>query len=546
MTRVTRLARSRSRAALWALALAPIAACGASSAESSSRGGADNGVPSPGSGDGVGGGTSTGGGGAGQGGSSLPPEQHVESSFGAPVATGRYVWIANPSSGRVAYIDAKTLAIKIVEAGNAPTYLAAVPSGADEDVAVVLNVLSFDATVLRAKGGALSTVSLPVASSGNAWAVSPDGRWATAWTDARRVASPDPIDGYQDVTVLDLKAGAERATSLAVGYRPLSMTYDASSTRAFAITQDGVSVIDLGGAQPKVAQNVALGPDPLEDASQRYVSITPDGAYALVRREGKANIGVVSLAEGTITDVTLPGAATDLALSADGARAVAVVRDLGLVALLPIPGIASAPGVFQSFTVAGTTVGSVVLAGAIGLLYTTALPTAALTAFDASASPPAPRAIKLRAPVLAVFPTADAANAIVLHDALSLEGGTKYAGALSVVPIAADLPSKILGLEAPPVSVAISPSGHRAVVATGDAAHPAYRFVVAQMPSQTIDVHPLASEPIAAGIVAGADRGFVAQKHPDGRITFVDFTTGGVQTLTGFELASQVVTGSTP
>src|SRR5262245_30173447 len=30
-----------------------------------------------------------------------PPEKEVESSFGAPVATGNYVWIANPTSGRV-------------------------------------------------------------------------------------------------------------------------------------------------------------------------------------------------------------------------------------------------------------------------------------------------------------------------------------------------------------------------------------------------------------------------------------------------------------
>jgi hypothetical protein len=58
--------------------------------------------------------------------------------------------------------------------------------------------------------------------------------------------------------------------------------------------------------------------------------------------------------------------------------------------------------------------------------------------------------------------------------------------------------------------------------------------------------YQLASQPIAAGIVAGASRGYVAQKHPDGRITFVDFTTGAVRTLTGFELASQVIDGSTP
>ncbi len=546
MTPETSLRRPAFAAAAFTFALAPIVACGASST-SGEAAYADSGGAN---GDGSGAGSTSGAGGAGTGTGTgtTPPEQHVESSFGAPVATGRYVWIANPSSGRVAYIDATTLAIKIVDAGNAPTYLAAVPSKADEDVAVVLNVLSRDATVLRAKGGVLSTASLPVASSGNGWAVSPDGRWATAWTDVRRVQSPDPIDGYQDVTVLDLRVGKEQATPLTIGYRPLSMGYDAASKRAFAVTQDGVSIVDLGGSEPVVVKNVALGADPLEDASHRYVSITPDGSYALVRREGQATVGVVSLDDGTRTEVVLPGPATDLALSADGTQAVAVVREQGLVALLPIPEIASDPEGFATFTVPDTTVGSVVLASEspVGLLYTTAVPIPAITAFDSSAASPKPRSIKLRAPVLAVFPTADASHAIVLHDALQLEGGTKYVAALSVVPVAQELPSKILGLEALPVSVAIAPAGHRALIATGDATHPAYRLIVASMPSQKLDVHTLASEPIAAGIVAGADRGFVAQRHPDGRITFVDFKTGGVRTLTGFELASQVVDGSTP
>jgi hypothetical protein len=64
------------------------------------------------------------------------------------------------------------------------------------------------------------------------------------------------------------------------------------------------------------------------------------------------------------------------------------------------------------------------------------------------------------------------------------------------------------------------------------------------MPSLEVTKVTLASQPISAGIVAGANRGYVAQKHPDGRITFVDFETGEIRTLTGFELASQVVDGS--
>ncbi|MEO7036922.1 MAG: hypothetical protein ABI548_23435, partial [Polyangiaceae bacterium] len=54
---------------------------------------------------------------------------------------------------------------------------------------------------------------------------------------------------------------------------------------------------------------------------------------------------------------------------------------------------------------------------------------------------------------------------------------------------------------------------------------------------------PLSSDPLpgATGIVPEAKRGFVAQKHPEGRITFIDLDTGAAQTLTGFEIAARVV-----
>ena len=58
---------------------------------------------------------------AGTGGAPLPPEVEVESSFEVPVATGKFIWVANPQSGRVAYVDASTLEVHTVEAGNAST-----------------------------------------------------------------------------------------------------------------------------------------------------------------------------------------------------------------------------------------------------------------------------------------------------------------------------------------------------------------------------------------------------------------------------------------
>jgi hypothetical protein len=59
-----------------------------------------------------------------------------------------------------------------------------------------------------------------------------------------------------------------------------------------------------------------------------------------------------------------------------------------------------------------------------------------------------------------------------------------------------------------------------------------------------VDRYELGSPPIAVGVLAASKRAFVAQKHPEGRVTFVDVETGLARTLTGFELGARVVDGS--
>lgn len=501
--------------------------------------GAEYGNGTGGSGGG-GGGFATGGTGGGGGGP--PPETELESTYGAPVATGHYVWIANPASGRVAYIDAATLEIHVVEAGNAPTVVAAVPDPED-DVAIVLNVLSHDATLFRAKGPSVTASSFEVPSSGNSFAISKDGHFAVAWTDSKRVVDPDPFDGFQDITVLDLTKSEAASTPLTVGYRPVAMGFDADVKRAFAVTQDGITVIALDGGAPSVVKNIQLGALPSGDAVEQDVAITPDGAYALLRREGDATVGVFSLDTGERTDVTLSGPVTDLDLSPSGDTAVCVVRDTSEVALLKVPEIVTDPAAITVVPIAGATIGSVSLPleSPLAFLYTNGVPSTILASVDTSDVAKAPSYYKLWAPIQSVFPTADAAHAVVLHGPMD---GSQYPAAMSVLPIASGLPANLTGLDGPAVSVAVAPAGHRAIVAAGDETIPEYRLYVASMPSLEVTKIKLASQPISAGIVAGADRGYVAQKHPDGRITFVDFKTSEVRTLTGFELGSGVVDGS--
>jgi hypothetical protein len=524
------------------------------------------------------------------GAASLPPEVKEESSFQSPVATGKIVWIANPSSGRVAYIDATTFAVKTVEAGNGPTYLAAIPDPND-DVALVLNVLSGDATLLRVQQGNLVTATFPSTADANALAISQSGRWAIAWTNTAQITNPDPTQGFEQAVVLDLSSatdagvGARPPTSVTLGFRPVQVAFDEpNESHAFAVSEDGIVVIDLlDGAQPTPTANYplqavadadagaadALSADDSGDAANAGdsssadgnststtgtasgapdVSFTPDGSYALVRQDGIQSITVVALADGTTTTVPLPALPTDLTLSPAGDFAVAVLRDTSTVVVLPIPGIVSDPSSVTTTAIAGETIGRAIVTaqGKTALLFTTAAPVERMTVLT-FAPTPTYRTIALHAPVLAVFPTADAQNAIVLHDITPSNG---VEGAFSIVPIASSLPANIVSLPAPPTAVALAPSSDRALVSMRDDTAQNYGVYLARMPSLQTISYVLASPPIAVGIVAGADTGYIAQDYSEGRITFVDLEedggAGGVRTITGFELGARIVEGSSP
>jgi hypothetical protein len=591
-----------------------LAALGCSSADS----GSDSfsaGVPGPA--ESSGGASSSGGGGGGafaggdDGGlAALPPEPKVENLYEAPVATGHIVWIANPTSGNVAYIDAKTFAVQTVAAGNAPTYLAAVPDPTD-DVAIVQNVLSQDATLLRVHAGQITATTYPSTPDANAWAISGGGRWALAWANAEFVQNPDPTQGFQEVEVIDL-SGQVSPIVLNVGYRPSQIVFSPDESHAYAVTEDGLSVLDLTGqsvpaavalyplsasgpppqsleasAAPEASAPEAASPEAStsdgasedagpqggggalsdvivaanEDGSTSVsttpdVSFTPDAQYALVRIDGSPVITMVSMADGTAVPVALPSPATDLTIApGTGAFAVAVMRELSEVAILPLPGVFSDPTSFTTVSIPNQVIGRALVTadGKSALLFTAAAPVPALTVLTLGAQP-SYRTVTLHAPVLAVFPTPDGRNAVVLHQVTPTPGST-IEGAFSIVPVTEDLPPIIQGVPAPPTAVAIDPTSSYALVSIRDDTSSTFGFYLGLMPSLQIIPYTLASAPIAVGMAAGASRGYVAQDYPEGRITFVDLngasgcdasTCNPARTITGFELASRIVNGGTP
>ena len=357
---------------------------------------------------------------------------------------------------------------------------------------------------------------------------------------------------------------------VSVGFRPVAVAFAADGAHAFAVTQDGISVIDVRAAGgPKQIKNVHVTDNPTEDTDTRDVSITPDGSLAIIRREGSASLDLVDLASGVRTPIGLSGPVTDVDLTDDGKQAVAVVRDTAEVAVLPLAGGIPSPGSITHVTVTGEVVGSVVIApgGGAAVLYSNAAPLDRITVLTLGATP-SYRVVKLHAPVLSAFLTTGAHNAVVLHAALpAASGGTPADGgapsadggagganggpdagsgpvpgnAFSLVPLDQDLPAKIVDTAARPQSVAVTDDGARVLVTVRDDVQKVYGVYMGLFPTLEVQALTLASPPIAVGVVAGADRGYVAQKHPEGRITFVALASGDARTLTGFELGAGVV-----
>ncbi len=503
------------------------------------------------------------------------PEVEREASYRAPVVTGRYVWSANPDSGRVAVIDAESFEIRAAVAGLSPTEVAALPTPGEQDAvrAVVLNHGSADATLITMSPSGLETRTFPTHEGADSWAVSASGGYAIAWTDARRSPRLDPTDGMQDITVLDLTAtDRPRAVRLTVGYRPTAFYFDESGEHAYGITQDGISVIDLS---PGDVQRGALIELPASAAGQPDVTVLPDGSRALARLPGVSSIYSIDLGSRVTTEIALGGSIRDLDVSEDGRWAVAVRTDRGPLsrsvdAGAPLAdagdasadaGAASQPAVIGRFAEAvfiplpeglsdegrwqrvrsrderlADFFGSVSLSpdGRQAVLFTTT-GSSRVTLVDAARES---RTVDLLASVRAVFITADGSHAVALQEP---PASSQKKGAFSLLSLAEVRAPKRVASDAPAEAVALSAGSDRALVTVSDPDSGAFGAYLLRMPSLQVDFSSIASRPLATGTVPVAGKAYVAQAHPEGRITFIDMESGEGRDITGFELAAKVV-----
>lgn len=493
----------------------------------------------------------------------LDAEEEVLVPFELPAAGDRYVYAAIPESNSVAVIDADTLGIETIEAGQRPTYLQTIPG---TDVAMVINTGSNDLTILRSQAGSTTSVSVDIVSGANALAVAPSGEYAIVYYDARR--NSQSAGSFQDLSVVTLKAGSERSIPMTVGFRPSDVTFEQAGSRAFVVTEDGVSVLDLDEVEangPFIADTLSLG----TDAKALDVSVTPDGRYALARHEEESELRLLNLAtrdlstlslsryfavespDGgvpTSADASLPfTSVTDVDLSPNGDFALAVIRDRRSVLRLPIPDVFENPDTADFVALPTEIVGSTVISpdGKRALLYTTAQDdNERVSIYDIDEG--TTRTLQLPKAVSGVSISPDAATALIIHQ--KLLGDPGEAGLDPDVLIDRSYGYSLLNmdtgfskLQVTPVplgATAIVPDSSQLFVLFPD---PGLREVHrVGLESFLVDRFTLGSTPLSIGAVERANKVFITQDHADGRITFIDWDTAETESVTGFELNSRI------
>jgi hypothetical protein len=238
----------------------------------------------------------------------------------------------------------------------------------------------------------------------------------------------------------------------------------------------------------------------------------------------------------------------------DGSRVYAVFRDPqpGL-AIIDIPGDAFNPAGITFIDLADATGGSLVVSedGKRGLLFTNATLDERITVIELDQPGFPHRTFPLQKSVLSVGFDSTGTKAIILHarapgdpdTAQSFDEYIDRKPGYSVFDVASGF-SKLQITEVNPKHFTFSVGGPGRAYVTLDGGDAEGAFIAVQqieLDSGVVRTIELGSPPDAIGTLPESNKIFVSQRHPLGRVTFIDIITNEVRTLTGFDLNSQII-----
>lgn len=462
----------------------------------------------------------------------LPEEVEEVEDYRIPVATGRYLWSTNPTSGRVALIDAVSLSVEVLSAGLQPTYLASIPENDERPTAVVINSGSSDVTRFVVNKGKVKQDTVSIHPGANRWATS--GHWAVAWSASEPDAQLDPTEGLQEITILSLGNDSMKAKRLAVGYRPRLVQISGDERHLSVVSAEGIAVVKLDD-DPRSDVWIDLG----FDAEVLDVSLSADGNYALVRKADTNTVEIINLNDPTdVAQLTFPGPVTDVDLSQSG-RAVVVIRETRQVATFLLSEVLDDATKIDIVKLNDQVFGSAVVSddGSVAVVYTNVVDNDVINIINLERGDDylSYRQLSTQSPIYSIVAAHGGAHAIVLAG----DGAGSKTKAFSIISLKEARFPRVVGTDATVQQVAIADDF--AIVTSSAPGSSAFEAHTVLLPELSVNTVKLASQPLSVGALPDFSMGYVAQAHAEGRVTFIDFDKNNVSTLTGFELSAEVV-----
>lgn len=479
----------------------------------------------------------------------LPPEEEAPVTFGRPVAVGSWLLVLSPEGNSVALLDADTLHLDSIPLPDEPIDLAPLPGA---DAVLILSRSGRALTYLEP-----ATRTLHVQQLVREFArisIAPDGAHALLW-------NPDgtlPADGAEGILAsIDTAALASGAPTppieRAAGRRHTDLFFRSGSGDAVVIGKSEITILDL--ADPAAAPTRLELPPLHSEPTTREAVASVGGAFVLIRSLTSPDLLVLDVAARTLGTLTLPAPPSDLDLSADGLRAVAVLRSTSQIASFELPDAPTGvtlhdvqlPGTACETPFCTLPPGQAELSadGTKALLSTNVPGSEAFALLDLQTGT-ATTYDRLEKQLDRAILAPDGTTAVVIHrpqpdstEADAYERAVDLAEGYTVVDLATgDRQLKLTGTLQPGEPVFAAGGAYAAVPLRGDEGVGVDAIDRRTLVTSTL---PLASAPEFAGpLSVDPDGVWITQVHPAGRISFVDLATHSVRTVTGFALHGEI------
>jgi DNA-binding beta-propeller fold protein YncE len=430
----------------------------------------------------------------------------------------------------------------------------------------VANTGAGTVSVLRTDSSGTQVSTLAVMTGSNVVSIAPDGKHALVYFDSTQPTAGPPTDSPQSMSALDLTQANPTAYQVTVGYHPTAVSYSSDSTKAFVVSDDGVSIVDLqhlNSAASRLSELVHLYDATV--TSTASVSVTPDGANALAHQPGSTILRLVDLAAKDHVDLDLasffavsnsdaatavPLDVSDVVMAPDGSFLLAVIRDRQTILRVPIPSGFDDASQVQRILLPNVLIG----AANIGpdehyaVLYTTVTTTneQRISILDLTGQT-ALQTISLHKMVKGVAFDPTGKKAYVLHvkspgdptqTNITQDQITARSFAYSVIDLASTASMLQLTLS-DPGPIAALPDGSALFILFPAAPWQVQRI---ELGGFAVDKISIGSLPTGIGIVNKANLVFVSQDQTDGRMTFIDWTNTNlrIRSVAGYELNSSI------